>query len=549
MATWRQIARATTKYAREVERQQRRAVAAQLKQQKEADSALRERQRELAKLRRTAELAQRSADKAYAKLQKEAYLAGRKAEAEALTRDASETIEAFDTILLATISVNDTVDFRDLYPSESFVPPEAPATAQPTPPNKDQFLTTAVTAPGLLEQLFGFGQSKRLAALERATAEYEQAVAEYEQRLSLWHEQQRQHVAGAKAARQQWQTEMDAKRADVDAFRAAYAEGDPDAVTAYCAMVLERSVYPEGFPQQFELAYIPESKELVVQYQLPPLDVIPTIREYRYVQSGDKMSEIALKPRERTALYERVVAQVPLRTMHELFEADQGQHLMSVVFNGIVHTVDPRTGQDVSPCLVTVQAQREPFLALDLSRVDPIACLKGLRAHVSPAAGELAPVKPIVNFEMIDKRFVQEQDVLSSLDDRTNIYEMDPFAFEHLICNLFSKIGLEARLTRSSRDGGVDVVAFDPRPVFGGKYVIQAKRYRNTVEVSAVRDLYGSMMNENAAKGILVTTSTFGPDARSFAKDKPIELIDGQNLLYLLNEHGIQAKIDFANQS
>ncbi len=106
-------------------------------------------------------------------------------------------------------------------------------------------------------------------------------------------------------------------------------------------------------------------------------------------------------------------------------------------------------------------------------------------------------------------------------------------------------VGLEARLTRSSRDGGVDVIAFDPRPVFGGKYVIQAKRYRNTVEVSAVRDLYGSMMNESAAKGILVTTSTFGPDARAFAKDKPIELIDGRGLLFLLEQQGIHARIVF----
>jgi restriction system protein len=58
-----------------------------------------------------------------------------------------------------------------------------------------------------------------------------------------------------------------------------------------------------------------------------------------------------------------------------------------------------------------------------------------------------------------------------------------------------------------------------------------------------VRDLYGSMMNENAAKGILVTTSAYGPDARKFAKDKPIELIDGQNLLYLLEQQGVRAKI------
>ncbi|WP_082909916.1 restriction endonuclease [Brevibacillus brevis] len=125
-----------------------------------------------------------------------------------------------------------------------------------------------------------------------------------------------------------------------------------------------------------------------------------------------------------------------------------------------------------------------------------------------------------------------------------NLLEMDPFYFEHLVCNLFSKIGLESKLTRSSRDGGVDVIAFDPRPVFGGKYVIQAKRYRNTVEVAAVRDLFGTMMNEIASKGILVTTSTFGPDARGFAKDKPIELIDGTNLLYMLEEQGIRAKIE-----
>jgi restriction system protein len=68
----------------------------------------------------------------------------------------------------------------------------------------------------------------------------------------------------------------------------------------------------------------------------------------------------------------------------------------------------------------------------------------------------------------------------------------------------------------------------------GGKVVIQAKRYRHTVGVSAVRDLYGTMMSEGANKGILVTTSGYGPDAFDFAKDKPIELIDGGGLLYLL---------------
>jgi restriction system protein len=116
--------------------------------------------------------------------------------------------------------------------------------------------------------------------------------------------------------------------------------------------------------------------------------------------------------------------------------------------------------------------------------------------------------------------------------------------FEALIQNLFTKMGLEARQTRPSRDGGVDCVAWDPRPIFGGKVVIQAKRYKNTVGVSAVRDLFGTLQNEGASKGILVTTSGYGQASFDFAKNKPIELIDGSNLLYLLAEHaGIEAKI------
>ena len=99
-------------------------------------------------------------------------------------------------------------------------------------------------------------------------------------------------------------------------------------------------------------------------------------------------------------------------------------------------------------------------------------------------------------------------------------------------------------MTQASRDGGVDAIAFDPEPIRGGKIVIQAKRYTNTVDVSAVRDLYGTVMAEGATKGILVTTSGFGPDAHRFAKGKPLTLLDGNNLLYLLAKHGTVARID-----
>jgi len=77
-----------------------------------------------------------------------------------------------------------------------------------------------------------------------------------------------------------------------------------------------------------------------------------------------------------------------------------------------------------------------------------------------------------------------------------------------------------------------------------GKVIIQAKRYKNTVGVSAVRDLFGTLQNEGASKGILVTTSGYGKAAFEFVNGKPLELLEGSHLLYLLEQHaGIKARI------
>jgi restriction system protein len=108
----------------------------------------------------------------------------------------------------------------------------------------------------------------------------------------------------------------------------------------------------------------------------------------------------------------------------------------------------------------------------------------------------------------------------------------------------FSKNGSEVKVTQASRDGGVDAIIFDPDPLRGGRIVVQAKRYVNTVGVSAVRDLYGTVINEGANTGILITTSNYGNDSYEFAKDKPLKLLNGAHLLALLHKNGINADIN-----
>jgi restriction system protein len=162
----------------------------------------------------------------------------------------------------------------------------------------------------------------------------------------------------------------------------------------------------------------------------------------------------------------------------------------------------------------------------------------------------LQPVRPILQLNKDDKRFVPAYGVADALDDSSNLAAMNWEDFEHLIRELFEKEfstdGGEVKITQASRDGGVDAIVFDPDPIRGGKIVIQAKRYTNTVSVSAVRDLFGTVHNEGANKGILVTTADYGPDAYEFAKGKPLTLISGNELLYLLAKHGHKARIDLA---
>jgi restriction system protein len=165
-------------------------------------------------------------------------------------------------------------------------------------------------------------------------------------------------------------------------------------------------------------------------------------------------------------------------------------------------------------------------------------------ARHSPGAARVCapPLNPF--------RYIRYHDVAYELDDSYNLAAMDWLDFENLIREIFEKEfrsnGGEVKITRASRDGGVDAIAFDPDPIRGGKIVIQAKRYTNTVGVSAVRDLFGTVHNEGATKGILVTTSIYGPDAYEFAKGKPLTLLNGSELLYLLQKHGHKARIDLA---
>lgn len=480
-------------------------------------------------------------EKAAARLAKAEYLQDRQAEADDLNAELKDRLEELEGLLLHTLSVNDTISFDSLRhtdPHPTFkTPKELMPGVAPAPVD--------VLAPTGLARFWPGAGKRHLAAQTAARDAHQQALEQFQSAEAQKRKRLTDLRTEHEAARALYDADVARRNAEVDAFQQAYNAHEPDAVVAYNDMVLTRSEYPaEGFPQSFKLAYAEESKELVIEYDLPEVSIIPAESDYRYVKTRDAIDAKARKASDIKALYQDIIASITLRTLHEVFEADQADALALVTFNGVVDAHDPTTGQEVRVPVVSVRATKAAFLQLRLDRVEKIPCLRNLGAQVSSRPDELQAIKPIVEFNMVDKRFIAQTDVLSGLESRPNLLELTPGEFEALVSNLFSQMGLDTKLTRSSRDGGVDAVAFDTRPVLGGKVVIQAKRYKDTVGVSAVRDLYGTMLNEGASKGILVCTSGYGTAAFEFAKDKPIELIDGGGLLYLLREHaGLDARI------
>ena len=495
---------------------------------------------------RTAEKARKEYERAQLADQKERvrlYTESRLAQVNLQNEQLDQAITCLTNILREALSIDSFIDLKTLKqaPEYPVFNPGQLGVAEP-PPVPHMYLPAELT--GIQKFMPG--------AKEKHAQEVAKAYDIYKSHLALHaaREQARQQgLAQARAMFDRQVAEAHQKIAvqhtEIDNFQRELIAGSPSAVMNYFTIVLEASDYPDGFPQHAKIAFVPESKQLVLEYDLPSFDFVPEAGAYKYVKTKDEVTETARPLAQRKALYSSVVAQVTLRTLYELFKADRLGHIDIIVFNGYVSTINKGTGRPERTCLVTVRTSRDTFMQLELSKVDPLACLNVLNASVSKSPTELAPVRPVLEFNMVDSRFIEETDVLSGLDQRPNLMDLTPSEFESLITNLFQKMGLETRLTQASRDGGVDCVAFDPRPIFGGKVVIQAKRYKHTVGVSAVRDLFGTMQNEGASKGILVTTSGYGKASFEFADGKPIELLSGSNLLYLLAEHaGVQARIE-----
>jgi restriction system protein len=147
--------------------------------------------------------------------------------------------------------------------------------------------------------------------------------------------------------------------------------------------------------------------------------------------------------------------------------------------------------------------------------------------------------------EVLETSFQTIMDsVAEELLDR--VKKITPAFFEKLVVDVLMAMGYggfdrsNGQVTQYSGDGGIDGIIKEDKLGLDTIY-IQAKRWENTVPVSAVRDFAGSLLSKKARKGVFITTSSFPQSAYDFVGsiDPKIVLIDGEQLTRMMIEYNV----------
>jgi len=126
----------------------------------------------------------------------------------------------------------------------------------------------------------------------------------------------------------------------------------------------------------------------------------------------------------------------------------------------------------------------------------------------------------------------RKQRLLDSQKGLDSIRGLNWREFEELVGEAYRRQGyMVTEITVAGPDEGIDLVLKKD----GALVLVQCKQWRSfKVGVDVVRELFGVMTAKHATSGILISSGVFTQEAKNFAADKPIDLVDGTQFLQLV---------------
>jgi restriction system protein len=126
-------------------------------------------------------------------------------------------------------------------------------------------------------------------------------------------------------------------------------------------------------------------------------------------------------------------------------------------------------------------------------------------------------IKPDYSFlyEEIFDRFHKKPD---------DMYKLSPRQYEEFLEAVFQNNGYRTVLGPGSNDGGVDIRLYSNDLVSESVTLVQAKRYKNPIELQAVQALTAVVDDQKANRGLFITTSRYLPCAEKFVSRQNLRI-------------------------
>ena len=128
-----------------------------------------------------------------------------------------------------------------------------------------------------------------------------------------------------------------------------------------------------------------------------------------------------------------------------------------------------------------------------------------------------------VPFENYHKSMIKNLEEILDQESKDISYDddMDPYEYEELCASLLRKSGWDAKVTKSSGDQGVDVLATKKKI----KLIIQCKRFSKPVGNKAVQEVVAGIQYYSGTKGVVVAPNGFTTSAKQLANANNVLLI------------------------
>ena len=373
----------------------------------------------------------------------------------------------------------------------------------------------------LLEKISKNRSLKRKSLEEQAENEFQSRTIEYNKKKSKLQDEFRKREEEKKK-------NIDDYNKQIENRRNAFLNGAQEEIDYMLTYYFEDNNYILTTDKEYTILnkwkYSQNNNSLYLEIEYFSPKIIARIpKRCKYNTKTYDFDYLYYSQNEINYLYECCVFQLTLLRIASILTIFKC--INNIVVNAYTNDISPISGKIENINLLSASIIRDSIESIDVRSVDAKLFFKINGAHFNKKMTDLYGVEPII---INMSKTIYEKNSIESIDNNLNGFEFEKYSKNLLLANGFDRV----EVTKASGDYGADVIAWKDDI----KYAIQCKKFSGSVGTKAVQEVIGSMSIYNCHVGVVLTNSTFTPNAKKLASQNKILLWDREKLKEMLGK-------------